>query len=609
MCGLCGVIRPAGPTASDQALVAELNLRQRHRGPDDAVGWQSNGATLGHTRLAIVDLTANGRQPFVSADGSVAVVFNGEIYNHDKLRRQYRLPVTGRCDGAILPDLWRRLGTSTFAALRGMYAIAVYDARRRTVTLARDPFGIKPLYWAQLADGGLVFASELRCLLPLVPAGRLRTDALRHYLRFGAIGRDQSPFEGVEAVPANGWVQWGLSSGHRRGTIRKLFEPAPGIVSGGLRAALLESVSAHLASDVPVALLLSSGLDSAAIAWACGELAASLTCVTVDMGLGTSERAGAARVAARFGHRHEVISAAPDPGMVQHYFAAMQRPSIDGLNTFLVSKAIAETGTKVALSGLGGDEVLAGYRAFRYLRCLPLLRATDAVSLGPVLSRLCSGRKPKLARLLDRGGPRDAAGLAALFRQVLTEDQVTALTGGKPCASTHDPAPAGTSARALSLAELTGYLGGTLLPDTDTFSMTWSVELRVPYVDLPFIGAALAVAGRFGVGKRGFAAALGDPELSRIARRGKRGFTLPMDQWMRDGPLAVVVTNTRSPDAPVRRLLRGEVIDRLLTGWCEGRLSWSRAWLVVSLDAWLRSFESELTVAGGDHDAVRIRTR
>jgi asparagine synthase (glutamine-hydrolysing) len=577
-------------------MVTAINNRQGHRGPDDAVRWCDDGAVLGHTRLAIVDLTEGGRQPFVSADGSSVVVFNGEIYNHDELRRKYRLAVANRCDGAVLPELWERLGTSMFAELRGMYAIAVYDLRSRTVILARDPFGIKPLYWTRTADGAVAFASEPISLLRVRPRPRLGADAIHHYLRFGAMGRDQSPFHEIAAVPANGWVQWDAARARTGGTIRPgLLDQLPPASPRQLREEFLQSVSLHLLSDVPVALLLSSGLDSASLAWACAELGTQLTCVTVDLGGGVSEQAGAARVATRFGHTHEVVSTSPDVSVVERYFAAMQKPSIDGLNTFLVSRAIASLGVKVALSGLGGDELLAGYSSFRTLRYLPLLRAADTVSLTPLLAKLYGGRNEKAGHLLGATGPRDAASLGALYRRVFLDHQVHALAPWAPLTDRATPHMGhDTSAHALSLVELDNYLGGTLLPDTDAYSMACSLEIRVPYVDVSFARAALAVAPSRGVGKPRFAAAIGDPELRAIAGRRKKGFTLPMDSWMRNGPLTPWVQGVLSPDAPVRELLRGDAVDHIMTDWQAGRRSWSRAWSIASLDGWLRSLGADV---------------
>jgi asparagine synthase (glutamine-hydrolysing) len=407
---------------------------------------------------------------------------------------------------------------------------------------------------------------------------------------FGAMSGGQAPFRDVHPVPANSWVQWDQAMRRTQGTgWAGLFDDLGRATTQQLRDEFLQSISLHLLSDVPVGLLLSSGLDSAAIAWACMELGKSLVCITADMGDAMAEGPASRHVATRFGHRHEIVSAVPDSDIVQRYFAAMQKPSIDGLNTFLVSKAVADLGLKVALSGLGADEMLAGYTPFRRVRYLSLLRFADVMHANRPLARLYHGRNEKLARLLDSAGPRDAVAFAALCRRVLMDDQVEALVPGAAPVAPVVSGSRDTSARALSLAEIDGYLRGTLLPDTDTFSMAWSVEMRVPYVDAPFTRIALAVDPRRGVGKQRFAAALGDTELRKIAERRKRGFTLPMDSWMRSGPLLPYVQAVRSADAPVREVLDVGAIDHLMARWSDGMVSWPRAWSIVSLNAWLRT--------------------
>jgi asparagine synthase (glutamine-hydrolysing) len=595
MCGICGAFGDADRSLS-MPLIDEMNASQRHRGPDATYAWHDGRVSLGQTRLAVVDLGEGGRQPFHGSSGRVAVVFNGEIYNHLELRTRYALDVEQRCDGAVLPALWSRLGTAAFAELRGMFAIGVVDLDAGTVTAARDPYGIKPLYWARRPGGSIAFASEVRSLLGLLDRPTLTRDAVQHFLRYGSMDRDSSPFAGIHAVPANTWVQWDLD-GHLlgRGEIRPSHLDAA--TTAGLRDSFLESVSVHLRSDVPTALLLSSGIDSAALAWACRQLGADLTCVTVDTGDAVSEASDAAAIAAAFGHHHRVLREEPDAELMERFVGAMQKPSIDGLNTFLVSKAIRELGIKVALTGVGGDEALAGYASFRRLRVLPALRHAERLGVSGLLARVGTAAKigPKLTHLVGPAGPRDAAGLSRLSRRILLDDQVQSLAPWTEPDGPHGPLD-DASARALSLAELRGYLGGTLLADADAFSMAWSVELRLPYVDAPFITQALAASPRRGVGKRGFAALLGNPLLAEITRRPKKGFSLPMDRWMRAGRLGAV-DRVLEADAPVRRILDPAGIERTLRSWQAGQNRWTDAWQVTVLDAWLRSLPAEVSLA------------
>lgn len=603
MCGICGLTGAPG-VPPDERLVDVMNQAQRHRGPDATYLWRGRRVVLGQTRLAIVDLSEAGGQPFVSPDGSVAVVFNGEIYNHRELRQRFGIELASGCDGAVLPFLWQRLGTAMFAELRGMWAVAIADDTRGELTLARDPFGIKPLHWTRSRDGGIAFASEPRTLLHVLPRPQLSLSALQHFGAYGALHRDQSAFAGISAVAANSWVTFDAAGRETRGWVlpRPFVAEDHGAIPR-LRDAFLESVGMHLRSDVPTALLLSSGLDSSALAWACRELGATLDCVTVGFGEQSSEAPEAAATASRYGHRASVATEMLTPELVDQFFRSMQRPSIDGLNTLLVSRAIHDLGIKVALSGLGGDEVLAGYATFRRLRYLRALRTADRARLTPALSRVAGwlatrgALRGKAAELVHSGGPRDAVALGLLSRRVLDDRQLQ-LIGLMPRARApgHPLPGSDDSSRALSLTEFRHYLGGTLLPDTDAFSMASSVEMRVPYVDIPFATAGLAVSTSSGVGKRGFATALADPHLMEIARRPKRGFTVPMDEWMRTGPLRASVAAACADDAPVRTLLIGSAVDDLWQSWQERSTSWSRVWLVVALDGWLRSLDTELPV-------------
>jgi asparagine synthase (glutamine-hydrolysing) len=268
----------------------------------------------------------------------------------------------------------------------------------------------------------------------------------------------------------------------------------------------------------------------------------------------------------------------------------MQRPTVDGLNVFLVSQAVASLGIRTALSGMGGDEVLAGYPAFKLLRFLPLLRAGDRMSATRLLTRAYRGDSAKLAHLLSPAGPRNAHGLGQLFRRVLMDDQIRRLVPWTPTSGPVD-ASRDCSAHRLSLSEITRYLGGTLLPDTDANSMAWSIEMRVPFVDVKFASAVLAIDHKRGLDKRRFARTLGSPELVSIAQRRKQSFNLPMDRWMRSGPLAHAVRAAESPTAPVRQLLRPEGIDRIVDGWRAGRLTWSRAWSLIALNSWLYNLD------------------
>jgi asparagine synthase (glutamine-hydrolysing) len=598
MCGITGALDAVTGRAEER--VAMLNNLQAHRGPDHRTVTRVGLFTLGNTRLAIQDPSPAGNQPFVSADGRFHCVFNGEIYNYRQLISQYQLQVHTGCDGEIIPELWAKLGPACLAEFRGMFAIALVDTLEEVLYLARDPFGIKPLYWRKLPDSTIIFASEVTALARIHATAPIDPGAICRYLNFGALAADQAPFSDTRALPPNSVAAIGRS---KIATLSTILPDGPLAAAGGgpnLGTALADSIELHLGADVPIALLLSAGVDSATIAAVGHRLGRDIHCLTVATQGAADESAQAAMTARHYGHSFQRIPAILEEGDITRFFAAMQRPSIDGLNTYLVSKAVHEAGFKVALSGLGGDEAVGGYyhfRLLRYMRGLDLLEKlpSPVISmLANVLSRGRIARREKLIRLLDRSGPRDGWGLCALQREVLPGPLSAELVGAE-YAEMPDPLAfsgrdAGRSFEAMAAAEVDVYLRAMLLPDADSFSMTSSVELRVPFVDRDVFSASIGLAAgkRAAPGKVAVGEALGDPYIRSLALRPKRGFSLPMRQWM-TGPLAPVLDAANDPQAPVWSLLDRTVAKRAGLIPLYARDRWAETWAIVALNAWLNS--------------------
>lgn len=602
MCGIAGTLDPDPARAC--ARVRALNDAQLHRGPDNSVVVRAGPATIGNTRLAIQDPTPEGNQPFVSRDGRYVCVFNGEIYNYPELIERHGLAVSSHCDGAVIPEMWSRHGPGCLGLMRGMYAIAVVDTHDETLTLARDPLGIKPLCWRRLADGTVLFASECRALARLGERPRLSPDAVARYLHLGSLAPHQTAFREVQALAPKEFVTFDRGGQQvATGTIG-----ADAGRAGDLASTFRDSVRIHLRSDVPTALLLSSGVDSAAIAAVAAEGGKRLKCITVA-GLGSADETEGARQTARhYGHDLTVVPAALDGHVVDSFFAQMQRPTIDGLNTFLVSHAVREAGCKVALSGAGGDEALGGYSHYRLLKLLPYIELLDrvpprwtalAVSVaGRVSAR---ARSDKAVRLLSVGGPRTGWGISLLQRELFPPETVRALTGIEPSGLAGSAPPAqhdgGRDFASLVQAEVALYLQSVLLPDADAFSMACSVELRVPFVDVDFFAAAAAAAETpgttarsrgGGLDKAKFCDRLGDAYLAGLARRPKRGFSVPMASWMRRGePLAETVDAATRTDAPIWQWVDRDVGLALLSD--PERARWAEAWSLAALNAWMES--------------------
>ena len=556
MCGITGAIDKSAERAALRVL--QLNEGQRHRGPDHAVVARASIFTLGNTRLAIQDPGPAGNQPFKSSDGRYHCVFNGEIYNYRELIRRYGLSVRSNCDGEIIPALWSKMGEAALAEFRGMFAIALADSLEEKLYLARDPFGIKPLYWRHVSDG-LLFASEVRSLLDVedvAGTAQMNLGAIARYLHLGAMAADQTPFRDIAALQPNTVACFGPDC---RPATRQIQSNGPFTApraSGPLGQALEESVELHLAANVPSTLLLSSGVDSATIAAIGHRLGQQLNCLTVAAEGSADESHLAAQTARHYGHRFQRVPAVLTASDVTRFFNAMQRPTIDGLNTFTVCQAVHAAGYKVALSGLGGDEAVGGYSHFRLLPFLPALRALDRLPArmadlaGVVLSRLGLANDAKTRRLVAVGGPRDGWTLSSLQREVLPTSVISGLTGtsgeypGDACPSW--VMPHHQQLTRMTAAEVVLYLQATLLPDADTFSMSSSVELRVPFVDGGVFSAALRLAAGQRIGKKAIGGELNDPFLEGLADRVKRGFSVPMRQWMA-GPLQPTVSAAADP--------------------------------------------------------------
>lgn len=600
MCGIAGAIDGVAARAAQR--VSMLNDSQAHRGPDDRVVATVGAFTIGNTRLAIQDPSPAGNQPFVSADGRYHCVFNGEIYNYRRLIERYQLPVRTACDGEVIPALWAKLGVESLAELRGMFAIALVDSLEERLYLARDVFGIKPLYWRALADGSLAFASEVRPLVRVAPGVRIDSEAVSHYLHLGAMASDQAPFLEIKSLRPNSVAMFDRG---RRIKVRSILPNGPLAATepcADLGATLIDSINLHMGADVPTAILLSGGVDSATIAAVGRRMDRDLNCLTIATPGAADESDNAAETAGYYGHSFRRILATLEDGDVARFFGAMQRPSIDGLNTYLISKAVHEAGFKVALSGIGGDEAVGGYSHFRLLKYLPALGLVRALppqvtgTAAKVLARRCLSSEAKAMSLLGKQGPRDGRQLSMLQREVLPAALAADLTGNRHRSVMDSQATAHGSFserfNAMVAAEVAIYLQAMLLPDADSFSMAFSVELRVPFVDSHVFWASLALAAdkEKRPGKVAIGAALGDPYLKNLATRPKRGFSLPMRGWM-SGSLAPVLNAANSPDATVWSVVDRAVAARAGLIPLQVRDRWAEPWALSALNAWLETID------------------
>jgi asparagine synthase (glutamine-hydrolysing) len=662
MCGIAGILSgpSADPEALRDPLLRMLTAL-RHRGPDGEgfeiigePGSTQSALLLAHTRLAILDPSPAGRQPMRDPVTGNWIVFNGEIYNFKDLRAELDGdPWQSRTDTEVLLRAYRRWGESFLERLRGMFAFALWDARARRILLVRDPFGIKPLYYS-IHGNRLVFASEVRALLAsgLVDR-RLDHRAVLSYLRFGSVEEPLTIIENVTALPPGEalWVRFDGAHLHTAvrpfadalsmealGALENDISPLWGRGAKGdfaadhsekspsiplfqrgrsssgqlatgrgshlerMRGILEDSVRAHLVSDVPVAAFLSGGIDSSAIVALMSRVAPEppQTFSVVFAERAFSEAPYARLVAQRCGTQHTEVplSEADLLGMLPAALAAMDQPTMDGVNTYVVSKAVRDAGIKVALSGVGGDELFGGYPSFgRALRLertgswLSTSRRLTARLIG--LARDRSDRLAKASSLLEASTPQ---AVYLRSREVFTRERIRALStlpAGEE-ETGHLPAlPADADAfRQVSICELAHYMRNTLLRDTDSMSMAHSLEVRVPFVDRKVVHEVLGLpSSAKHDGNRPkplLLDALAELIPEEVWRRQKQGFMLPFERWMM-GRLRHNIDGAFADSAVLRRagLDPAEVASlwgRFL-GYPRGT-GWARPWAVYVLVEW-----------------------
>src|SRR6266540_2259452 len=604
MCGICGTASTR--RAADPERLAAMSATLAHRGPDSDGMFVDGGVGLAARRLSIIDLDT-GDQPIANEDGSVVVVQNGEIYNYEELthelvRAGHRFRTHG--DTEVIVHAYEEWGTSFAERLRGMFAIAIWDGRERRLVLARDRYGIKPLYY-RTQDDRIAFASELRAL----PRDDIDLDAVEAFLAFNSVPAPLSIFQGTRKLPPGHLLLWdgGVE-------LQRFSRPAPTAdtrtedeaeLVEELRARLRDSVRAHLVSDVPVGVLLSGGVDSCTLAALAAEEA---TYPLRTFSIGFAERsfdelADARRVAERYGTVHRELVLEPDAALLLPALAdAFDEPFADSsaLPTYLVSQLASED-VKVALSGEGGDELFGGY--YTYAADLLALRlGRVARLLRPAVERLPTSTARASFDYRAKRFVR-AAHLPPLerhhgWKEIFSADARAELTSET---SAFDPvdllrARYAETAGADELARLQDvdlgvYLVDDLLVKTDRASMAHSLEARVPYLDTVVTNLALALPTRHkvrGLSKKVLLRKAAEPLLPReIVHGKKRGFSIPAAAWLR-GDLEPFARETLSADTLRRQgFFRPEVVNRLVDEHVAGREDRSRQlWGLLAFTLW-----------------------
>lgn len=557
MCGIGGVVGFAGQL---EDLADCLRSALAHRGPDDAGIYfdKQAGLALVHTRLAILDLSPAGHQPMTTADGRFTIVFNGEIYNFQTLRSELAaegVRFLGNSDTEVVLSLFARCGSAMLSKLAGMFAFAIWDNVERRLFVARDPLGIKPFYYWH-ADGTFAFASEVRALVATkLPSLHLDPNSLVRYLMMGSVQEPDTLIAGIHQLPAG---YFGVFDGRNFRTEQywlptydeSITEREAALKS--VRESLVESVTRHYVSDVPVGLFLSGGIDSTsvvALACAIGQKNLKTFCISFD-DANYNEGNIAERTAKHFGTDHHDWRMTPSEGqsLIGDFLQAMDLPSNDGFNTYCVSLFAKKNGLKVVLSGLGGDEVFGGYPSFERIpkwvalhRRLGPMRKLTGFGLKCLSDLSCIDRSKAnrvTAYLGSNGGYSSAYWMErAFFTPAEATRIVRELTGktveNQDCGLFVDPKNLPSDGNKVGYLECTRYMRNQLLRDSDVMSMVHGLELRTPLVDQRFFDSVGRVHSslRFRKNKQMLLDAV--PEVPEwVWNRPKQGFRFPFEEWV-----------------------------------------------------------------------------
>ena len=569
MCGIAGIIQLE--SKASPGSLQRMNEMMVHRGPDalgvcfDTIGKMSIG--LAHRRLAILDLSPLGQQPMSTKDQQYRLVFNGEIYNFLELRQELEAEgdhFVSNSDTEVLLAGLSRYGIEFVRRLHGMYAFAFFDRSRGSIYLARDPVGIKPLFYYH-GNNSLAFASELRSLVASELFEPVASQAsVANYFAYGSIAQPSTILSDASMLDSGSWTEYAITDDQIREVGRNRWwapsKPTRRNVNyaAETRRLVTKAVHSHLMADVPVGVFLSAGIDSTIIATVAHEKNPNTRAFTVsfesDVAIDESEIA--MDTAQKIGMEHVLVKISDEEALssIQDWFNQIDKPSIDGLNTFVISKAVRGQGIKVALSGVGADELFGGYPSFQEVPQLYYWARRAAIVpdfLRRMLARSLTFQKPiqvsqKLQDMFSIQ-PR-LSWLAAMRRRLMSQHDLKQLgfqfddlglspIGLPPKTMMQLPIESDDAGWTISVVESALYQGNTLLRDADANSMAHSLELRVPFLDQELIDFAHSIPGEIRFPKDGprkflLREAFGDVISDVIHKRPKTGFSLPIARWM-----------------------------------------------------------------------------
>jgi asparagine synthase (glutamine-hydrolysing) len=611
MCGIAGIVHFKNMPV-DGSLIRRMTDAMSHRGPDADGFHIEQEFALGHRRLSIIDLSVAANQPFSCNTGRYIMVFNGEMYNYEEVKallKDYDFKTTG--DTEVLIAAYAKWGADCLRYFRGMFVFAIWDKQEGEIFIARDRMGVKPLYYF-IDEDRLLFASETRAIAATgLIKRRINPEALFDYFSYQSIPYPLSAIEGIQQLEAGSWMKikkgkiekkiyWDLTN-----TLTDFDFDNKIKVQQRIKELLLQSIKRRLVSDVPVGAFLSGGIDSSAVVGLMAEAAAgrpNTFTISFDE-KGFDESYYAAMVAKKFHTCHTRISLKPDTLLDELYNAldAMDTPSGDGINTYVVSKAIRNKGIKVALSGIGGDELFAGYPYFnQYLQLrnkswlwkFPLV-IREALALGT------GAKKGRMQQLLRANSP-SIANAYPVFRQILAPGLLNRLTSvyasGSFTSLQNELTAKAESLQKLPLlsqvsaAEYLGYTQHTLLKDADQMSMAVSLELREPFFDQDLVEFVLAIPDNLKkpVYPKSLLVESLKPLLpDEIVFRKKQGFLFPWNIWLKTELRSFCEKHLKNMSQ--RSFIHGRQLNEYWQRFLKGDKSirWTEIWLFVVLEYWM----------------------
>lgn len=617
--GMCGIAGIVGLVNSAEAgrLARRMTGRLAHRGPDADGFFTDAGIALGHRRLAIIDLSENANQPQTDGSGRFIIILNGEIYNFRDVKRSipdYQFLTNSDTEAVVAA--YAAYGPDCLSLLNGMFALAIWDKVERSLFIARDRLGVKPLYYAVTNNGAFLFASEIRSILESgLVEKKISRDGLYDYLMYQSVYAPRTIVDGITQLGAGEYaiVKDGEISRHSYWQLENAKADAEfddeAEVKDRVRTLLLESAERRLVSDVRVGAFLSGGIDSSAVVGLMSEVSdqpVDTFSVVFDDGR-FDESKYSDLISKRFDTRHTRIQLTPNDllSSLPEAIRSIDSPSGDGINTYVVSKAVRNAGIKVALSGLGGDELFAGYPNFlRWFKAknglLSKLPRSVRSAGGKILAQSSNSRYRRAADLLDQPAI-ELANIYPLFRQVMSQQDANEYCPTAVDLPTTIKAILEKKADKIedfpllsqfTIAELLGYTQSVLLKDTDQFSMASALEVREPFFDYKLVEYVLRIPDKIKYPrypKSLLVDALAPMLPDEIVHRTKMGFAFPWAEWMRNELSAFCAERIRSLEQ--RDLLDPLVLNRRWSDFLSGRngVAWSQIWHLVVLSDWLDS--------------------